>query len=94
MIDLVLCTNGLIYKAPPFSDLKKGDEVIAESNSVMTDVNTTVDCVLTIDPNSEDDEMIFIMRVSKTMTPLKKILRKVVEIDLVYKEEEQTDEHL
>ena len=91
MIDLVLCTNGLLYKAPAFSDLKKGDEVIVESNSGMKEVNTNIDCSLSIDPNVSEDEFLFILRLSKTMTPLKRILRKVEEIELKYKEEAENE---
>ena len=92
MIDLVLCTNGMIYKAPAFSNLKKGDEVIVVSSSGFGEVNTCVDCTYSIDLDSEESCFLFILRISKTMTPLKKVLRKVQQIELIYPEEGQTNE--
>ena len=94
MFDLVLCTNGLIYKAPPFSGLEKGSEVIVESSAGMGEIETNVDCAYSIDPNTEEACLLFILRVSKTMTPLKKVLKKVQQIELKYCEEEKTDDHL
>lgn len=87
-IDLVLCSNGLIYQAPSYSGLQKGDEVIVESNSGMNDVNTTVDSTYTISLDCEKDLMVFVMRTSRQMTPLKKVLKKLKAIEFEYTEDE------
>ena len=87
MIDLVLCTNGAIYQAPSYSGLKKGDEVIVESDSGMNEINTSVDSSYTIDLDCEKELMIFILRTARQMTPLKKILKKIKAIDFDYSEE-------
>ena len=87
MIDLVLCTDGIVYQAPSYSGLNKGDEVIVE-NSVMNETRTTVDSTYTIDLDSEKDLMIFVMRISRQMTPLKKVLKKLKVIEFEYTEDE------
>ena len=97
--DLVLCANGLIYKAPYCSRLTKGTEVIVENSSGMGEISTKIDCTYSIDPELDEECLNFILRITKTMTPLKKVLRKVKEIKLDYDdeffdEEEKTDDHL
>lgn len=77
----------MIYQAPSYSGLNKGDEVIVESSSGMNDVNTTVDSTYTISLENESDLMIFIMRTARQMTPLKKILKKLKAIEFDYTEE-------
>lgn len=94
-VDFVLCTKvpggrPVLYHAPQFSGLQKGDLVTVETENNMTGMMDVVS-VITVD--EEKKEMIdFIMRATGTSpNGVKKILSRVTFREFKYEEEKRNE---
>lgn len=93
-IDLVLCKSKqsdkpILFRAPAFSNLKKGDSVICENGYggewMMHVINT-----YTVDPDSE--EFVFICQANQALLPLRKVLKVADYRKFNYENEEEYNE--
>ena len=93
-IELVACYNPYgetpqLFKAPAWSNLKLGDKVIVETFDDEHDgtAEMTVEKSYVIDSDAED-EMAFILTLSRESLPLRKVLKKVTYTEFKYKEDD------
>lgn len=92
-MDLVLCRkNGfempVIFRAPAWSYLEKGDTVIVDWGDGGTEA--VVEKSYTVSAKDKD-EIDFIMTASGTKLPLRKVLKIIKCIDFEYKEDEDNE---
>lgn len=93
-IDLVICKHAnsdhpYIFKAPAWSYLKKGDDVIVETKR--GEQPAKVERVYTVD-TTDSDEFEFILMASGVTTPLRKVLKKIEYKEFEYDDEEDSEE--
>lgn len=91
-IDLVLCKHHnndryFLFQAPEFSGLQNGDQVIVETRK--GEKEAIVIDKTTVNTTSDNDFIEFAMTVCNATHPLKKVLKKVVYIELKYGDENE-----
>lgn len=93
-LDLVLCDfnqdgKPYLFIAPAWSNLKKGDAVVVDSDG--DDSCATVLSVITV---SEDDEqkIEFAIRATRATAPLKRVISKIVFREFEYEEDEDNEQ--
>lgn len=90
-IDLVCCKHEgnpqpFLFRAPAWSNLKKGDGCIVETKNGQ--YLAKVENCITISPNSDSDELLFILQGYGATLPLKKVLKKITYKEFKYEEDE------
>ncbi len=90
-VDLVLCKHekvgkGFLFVAPPFTHLKRGDDVIVDTKKGKQPA-IVIDSITT---NIHSDDYMFIRKMNG-MRELKKVLGKIVYLDYSEEEKDVTD---
>lgn len=93
-MDLVICKfdsnhNLSIFSAPAWTYLKKGDRVLVETKK--GEAEATVEKTYTVDVSNRD-AFEFILMAGGVSLPLKRVLKRVMFIDLDYKSEDSEHE--
>ena len=88
-MDLVICKfdsnhNLSIFSAPAWTCLKKGDRVLVETKK--GEAEATVEKTYTVDVSNRD-AFEFILMAGGVSLPLKRVLKRVMFIELDYKDE-------
>ena len=88
-MDLVICKHDnnskvFIFRAPAWTGLKKGDRVLVETKK--GEAEATVEKTYTVDVSNKDS-FEFILMAGGVSLPLKRVLKRVMFIELDYKDE-------